>query len=597
MNQTIKFVLFLFTLFAIAGFVSSRLDIEQVEAANTTYYVDASAGNDGNNGTSTSTPWKTMSKVNSTTFQPGDQVLFKRGQTFTITGNGMLLNGDGNSTSRITLGAYGTGNAPTLSNTNSSNKYIYVVGVWGKFWTVKDLRIVSTAGNVIEDGIRVWNGDVIIENNEICGIVDSANNALCASSMDNKFGVAKGVKMHGSNSVIRNNNIHDLSLFVNTIGGNDDVGSLGVEVTQNGATVTAVKIYNNTFKNLKPKSYDYVTDGAAIEIFDNVTDLEVFNNMIESVDSVTEIGGTSSGKTISNVRFHHNVILNPYIIAFLNNGGDYPVSFSDIKFQNNTIVKNTAESRGYGIGFWYAPAAGKVFFVNNIVYYRNTPQPFGYIYQTTQGAWSNTTLTHSNNLYDLNNIGGANNTAVNFTLNATASLEEKYTTNLKFVNAASDFHLQSGSDAIDKGTNLSFSSDKEGNAIPSGSLPDIGAYEYQGVVTPPAVCGNGITETGETCDDSNTKNYDSCASDCKNSCGSGQVWEGVGQVCKPAPKCKADYVIDGIVNIADFSAFGGKYKQGVTDCGMDLIGGDCKLESPDFAEFGQVYKVSGVCAL
>jgi hypothetical protein len=43
-----------------------------------TYYVDAVSGNDNNAGTSMSSAWKTVSKVNSRTFGPGDSILFKR---------------------------------------------------------------------------------------------------------------------------------------------------------------------------------------------------------------------------------------------------------------------------------------------------------------------------------------------------------------------------------------------------------------------------------------------------------------------------------------------------------------------------------------
>jgi len=47
------------------------------------YYV-ASNGSDGNNGLSTSSPWKTISKVNSSmnTFNSGDQILFRKGDVF-----------------------------------------------------------------------------------------------------------------------------------------------------------------------------------------------------------------------------------------------------------------------------------------------------------------------------------------------------------------------------------------------------------------------------------------------------------------------------------------------------------------------------------
>ena len=45
----------------------------------TTYYVDncVTVGNDRNNGASTSTPWLTINKVNTSKFNPGDSILFE----------------------------------------------------------------------------------------------------------------------------------------------------------------------------------------------------------------------------------------------------------------------------------------------------------------------------------------------------------------------------------------------------------------------------------------------------------------------------------------------------------------------------------------
>ena len=40
----------------------------------TTYYVDATNGNDSNNGTTITSAWKSISKLNKTTFKPGDQI-------------------------------------------------------------------------------------------------------------------------------------------------------------------------------------------------------------------------------------------------------------------------------------------------------------------------------------------------------------------------------------------------------------------------------------------------------------------------------------------------------------------------------------------
>lgn len=49
----------------------------------TTYYVSASAGNDSNDGKSAAKPFKTTAPVNALSLKAGDNILFKRGDTFT----------------------------------------------------------------------------------------------------------------------------------------------------------------------------------------------------------------------------------------------------------------------------------------------------------------------------------------------------------------------------------------------------------------------------------------------------------------------------------------------------------------------------------
>lgn len=51
-------------------------------ASATTYYVSASAGDDTKDGLTAATAWKSISKVNASTFVAGDQVLFKRGDVW-----------------------------------------------------------------------------------------------------------------------------------------------------------------------------------------------------------------------------------------------------------------------------------------------------------------------------------------------------------------------------------------------------------------------------------------------------------------------------------------------------------------------------------
>jgi len=83
----------------------------QVLCLGSDYYIDATDGNDANAGTSTSTAWRSVAKVNSRTFSPGDRILFRRGQVWR---EQLIIPSSGVSGNPITYGAYGTGNRPAL---------------------------------------------------------------------------------------------------------------------------------------------------------------------------------------------------------------------------------------------------------------------------------------------------------------------------------------------------------------------------------------------------------------------------------------------------------------------------------------------------
>lgn len=77
------------------------------------YYVAAN-GNNNNNGTSASTPWQTISKVNASfgIILAGDSILFRRGDTF----YGALVVGKSGTSGRpIVFSAYGSGNKPVIT--------------------------------------------------------------------------------------------------------------------------------------------------------------------------------------------------------------------------------------------------------------------------------------------------------------------------------------------------------------------------------------------------------------------------------------------------------------------------------------------------
>lgn len=77
-----------------------------------TFHVDGAGGIDANDGLSPATAWKTVAKVNGSTFAAGDQILFKRGG---IWNESLVPPSSGASGNPIVFHAYGTGEAPTLT--------------------------------------------------------------------------------------------------------------------------------------------------------------------------------------------------------------------------------------------------------------------------------------------------------------------------------------------------------------------------------------------------------------------------------------------------------------------------------------------------
>ncbi len=96
----------------------------------TTYYVSSSTGDDANAGTSTSVPWKTIAHVNGQTFQPGDSILFKRGDVWNESLTPGSSGGLGNP---IKFDAYGSGAAPNLTGYYAVPSTAWVL-VTGNAW-------------------------------------------------------------------------------------------------------------------------------------------------------------------------------------------------------------------------------------------------------------------------------------------------------------------------------------------------------------------------------------------------------------------------------------------------------------------------------
>ena len=77
-----------------------------------TYYVDSQEGNDSNDGTSAASAWRSLAKINSGKFSPGDSILLRRGSVWREV---MNFPSSGSDNGAITIDAYGTGDLPIIS--------------------------------------------------------------------------------------------------------------------------------------------------------------------------------------------------------------------------------------------------------------------------------------------------------------------------------------------------------------------------------------------------------------------------------------------------------------------------------------------------
>ncbi len=126
-------------------------------AASTTYYVDSAATCPGS-GTQ-ATPWCDFSVVNSMTFQPGDQILLKSGDTFR---SGMTLYGSGTSASYLTVSTYGSGAAPII-NGNGNTSFIGINLYNNSYVEIKGIAVENAVLGILIDDASNQTGLALLE--------------------------------------------------------------------------------------------------------------------------------------------------------------------------------------------------------------------------------------------------------------------------------------------------------------------------------------------------------------------------------------------------------------------------------------------------
>ena len=169
-------------------------------AAGTTYYVSAT-GNDSNAGTSTSAPWRSLSKVNSKTFQPGDTIRFESGDSWT----GQLWpKGSGTDGAPISIDSYGTGAKPKIAGQGTVADAVRLNNQ--QYWEIRNLDVSNAVPTGTTDG--------------------------------SKLGDFRGIGVHGDNGqtlhhfVIDSVDVHDVTGEVKWVGGSTADNKPGISFAQ-----------------------------------------------------------------------------------------------------------------------------------------------------------------------------------------------------------------------------------------------------------------------------------------------------------------------------------------------------------------------------
>jgi Right handed beta helix region len=504
-----------------------------------TYYLDSAGGNDANAGTSSTSAWQTLTKVNGFTFQPGNKLCLKAGGSWT---GQMWPKGSGSSSAPIVVDQYGTGAKPRIAAAASGADAFHLLNQ--QYWEINNLEITnkqSSLGDYRGISINGQNGgtlnhiyirscfvhDVTGEVNWIGG--DTSGNATGITFQtgwdaskktggvvfDVQAGTGTAVKTKFNDVLVENNTVQDCSfggIIFKQLDGTVHWGTRSSASSSSWTPHTNVTIRGNYVSQLNT-SYgcnalyltnvqtglveQNVVNGAgtsAMELYytDAVTvqHNETFGTKVKAggADSNGMDTDTATTKTIIQYNYFHDNGDGILICQF---------SFGDSVIRYNILQNNSR----YQIYLHSDPAASSAIY-NNTVYNNKTNSGVAYGYGTSLSA----SYTLTNNIFVaaagngvLTTGGGIvyqNNLYSGSTVVVPAGDSKAIKADPKLVSpgtgtsggaggpafgSLTGYQLQAGSPALNAGVSVSNNGglDFWGDTLYAGS-PDVGAYEAPG---------------------------------------------------------------------------------------------------------------------
>lgn len=170
-----------------------------------TYFVSSITGNDANDGLSEDKAFASLLAINKIKLQPGDRVLLARGSVFA--GQYLHITDSGTEDAPITIGAYGSGNAPVIAADGQ--------GIWYQDYGVPLDSPTHVYRGYVSSAVLLYDAEhIVIEDLEI---TNQAQNVIgerySAGDKMNRTGVAVVAKDKGLRQgiTLRNLLIHDVN--------------------------------------------------------------------------------------------------------------------------------------------------------------------------------------------------------------------------------------------------------------------------------------------------------------------------------------------------------------------------------------------------
>lgn len=419
-----------------------------------TYYVDGSKGSDLNSGT-LEKPWQTIQKA-ATAAPLGSRVIVLAGNypervtikraknigyplIFEASGR-VVMRGFTILTNYVTIKGFEITDTPddtregwgifvNASYCQIENNYIYYathggINLYVEANNYAQIKSCTISGNRLYRnamaGMIVTGRNHTITNNEIWGTIQHhPKMAVQPAWLD-----ADGIHFHGSGHVFRGNYIHDITFAdAENVDPHIDCFQTFVSAPLKEAA-SNILFEQNTCDNVQVQNAEEVGKGFMLQGASNIT---IRNNLIKSYTGVNANSGTNGLVIINNTFVSDPSLPTAY----------YPIGI---------VMRNLTGATVYNNLFYNLP--GHIIYLESV---QSLSSGRNLAYRDDGKAlWTTNTYSPQNDLWNVNPL----------------------------LVSPTDYHLSTGSPAIDAGAKVTLVNDFEGNVRPNGAGFDIGAYEF-----------------------------------------------------------------------------------------------------------------------